>query len=149
RSSDLSSCEAAAKVDPAACDLALIDLNLPDGSGIDVLKQLRRQHDLPVILVTGERFGEPASEAIRAGAADYLVKHGDYLHVLPVIVRKALAMAEIKSENQRLQCEVMQRNAELESLNEELRHMAAHDPLTGLYNRRHFNEVLHQLFSES
>src|SRR5262249_9386709 len=32
---------------------------------------------------------------------------------------------------------------------EELRHMAAHDPLTGLYNRRHFNELFHQLFAES
>lgn len=134
---------------PENFDLAIVDLNLPDGSGIDVLKGLRTAHDLPVIIVTGERFGEPAVEGINAGAADYLIKHGDYLHVLPALVLKTLALQGIKNENARLQEELLRRNAELERLNVALRRMAAHDPLTGLYNRRHFNELFAQLFAES
>jgi len=143
------SCEKALSRDPRKFDIALIDLNLPDGSGIDLLKSLRARHNLPVILVTGERFGEPAAAAIRAGASDYLVKHGDYLRVLPIVVQKTLAQAAIENENRRLEREIRSRNEALERLNAELQRMAAHDPLTGLYNRRHFNELVHQLFSES
>jgi len=145
----VASYEQAMVQDLDAIDLALVDLNLPDGSGIDVLRSIRAQRDLPVILVTGERFGEPAVEGIQAGAADYLIKHGDYLQVLPALVLKTLALQNIKNENLRLQEELLRRNEELERLNAALRRMAAHDPLTGLYNRRHFNELFQQLFAES
>lgn len=145
----LLSVEDAAKADIAAFDFAILDLNLPDGSGLDVLRDFRGRSDLPIILCTGERFAEPAVQAIRAGASDYLVKHGDYLQVLPVLVQKTLALHRLKCENQRLQLELKQRNDDLERLNAELARMAANDPLTGLYNRRHFNAVFHQMFSES
>ncbi|MCK6486061.1 MAG: diguanylate cyclase [Phycisphaerae bacterium] len=143
------SIENARALDLTQFDSALVDVNLPDGSGIDLLRHMHEHADVPVILVTGERFGEPAVEGIRAGAADYLVKHGDYLRVLPVVVRKAAAMSAIKAQNRRLEEELRRRNRELERLNEELLKMAAHDPLTGLYNRRHFNELFARLYAES
>src|SRR5262249_38859472 len=55
----------------------------------------------------------------------------------------------MKQENKRLESELRTRNGQLESLNEELARLAANDPLTGLYNRRHFNALFHQLFAES
>jgi diguanylate cyclase (GGDEF)-like protein len=45
--------------------------------------------------------------------------------------------------------EVKFKNALLEEKNEQLQELAATDPLTGLYNRRHFGHVLEQLFAES
>ena len=56
-------------------DVALIDLRLPDGSGLDVLAHIR-EHGLPmaVVMLTGSSYQEPAIIALKAGADDYLVK---------------------------------------------------------------------------
>jgi len=137
------------RLDLKQFDLAICDLHLPDCTGLELLQRVRARGELGVIMVTGERFGRVAAEAIRAGAIDYLVKHGDYINVVPVVIEKALAMMEISAVNQRLEKELLERNDELERLNEQLREMAANDPLTGLYNRRHFEELLRQLFSEA
>lgn len=51
--------------------------------------------------------------------------------------------------NAELEDRVLRRTTELENANRQLREMAARDSLTGLYNRRHFNDLLAQLFAES
>jgi two-component system cell cycle response regulator len=144
-----SSGEEVFNLDLSAYDVGLCDLHLPDCTGLDLLPHLRSVSDLPVIMITGERFGPTAADAIRKGAMDYIVKQGDYAAIVPAVIEKTLAMAEIKRSNRRLEQELIQRNVELERLNEQLREMATIDPLTRLYNRRHFAELLEQLFSES
>jgi CheY-like chemotaxis protein len=63
-------------LDPAAAsDIVLLDNQLPDGTGIDLLPRLLAQPDPPsVIMVTGEGSEELAANAMRLGAEDYLVK---------------------------------------------------------------------------
>ena len=139
----------AARLDPRDFDIGVFDLNLPDGNGLDLLREIHKSHDLPVVLVTGDRTGAAVTKAIRAGACDYVIKHGDYLRVVPMVVEKSLAMAEIKRAKERLEHELTVRNAELEAANAQLADAAARDPLTGLYNRRHFNEIIGQLFAEA
>jgi DNA-binding NtrC family response regulator len=57
------------------CQLALIDLKMPDYDGMQVLKQLKSlQPDLPVIILTAFADMDTAVAAIRAGAHDYLSK---------------------------------------------------------------------------
>src|SRR5439155_9397539 len=56
----------------------------------------------PVIMVTGENVGHIAAEAIRKGATDYVVKFGDYLLTIPLVVEKNLTVARIKRENEQL-----------------------------------------------
>lgn len=64
------------------CDLLLADVKLPDGTGLDVLREVRgRGSDLPVVIMTGYRTIETdhgavdtAAEAARLGAAAYLEK---------------------------------------------------------------------------
>ncbi len=51
--------------------------------------------------------------------------------------------------NAELEDRVLQRTMALEQANKRLREMASRDSLTGLYNRRHFNDLLSQLFAES
>lgn len=57
-------------------DVVLIDLNLPDGSGLDLLPNLPAQPDgvLPVIVMTGNATVESAIEGLRHGIWDYLLK---------------------------------------------------------------------------
>ncbi|MFT3895508.1 MAG: GAF domain-containing protein [Anaerolineales bacterium] len=80
-------------------DVVLADLRLPDGSGLDLLYKIR---DLPsppaVVLVTGQGDQDVAVKALKAGAADYLVKQSDYLHRLPVVLTNAIAQNQLARE---------------------------------------------------
>lgn len=56
-------------------DLVLLDLHLPDGEGIDLIKQLRRQTPrTPVVVITGIQDDRVAAAALREGAQDYVIK---------------------------------------------------------------------------
>jgi diguanylate cyclase (GGDEF)-like protein len=134
--------KAAMAQDLSSFDLILCDYNLPDAEGMELLGEIRAKCNAPVIMVTGENVGKIATEAIRQGAADYVVKFGDYLFTIPLVVEKNLAAARLVAERAALQRELEQKNTQLE-------HMAATDPLTGLYNRRHFGNVLEQSFAEA
>ena len=73
-------------------DLILSDLRLPDGTGLDLLRKvLDRPAPPAVVLVTGQGDQEVAVTALKAGAADYLVKQSDYLHRLPIVISNAIA----------------------------------------------------------
>ncbi|MBA6350960.1 MULTISPECIES: response regulator [unclassified Colwellia] len=59
-------------------DLLLLDIGLPDGSGLDVLKKLRRdKNDVPVLILTAYDETPHKVEGLDAGADDYLVKPFD------------------------------------------------------------------------
>lgn len=137
-------------------NLILSDYNLPDANGLQVLDAIRQKCDTPIIMVTGENVGQTAAEAINCGATDYVVKVGDYLFTIPLVIQKNLTVAKIKRDNLRLQTElqhalreVREKNAQLEQSLERVEQMAATDPLTGLYNRRHFGKVIDQMFAEA
>jgi len=142
--------------DLKAFDIILTDFNLPDISGMDFLRSILARCDKPVIVVTGENVRQTAAEAIRAGAYDYIVKAGDYLFAIPLIVEKNFEAYKIRVENKRLQeqneqavREISVKNQQLKETLQKMEQMAATDPLTSLYNRRHFSEVLERSFSEA
>jgi two-component system cell cycle response regulator len=142
--------------DLASFDLILSDYNLPDRTGMELLDTIRRRCSTPVIMVTGENVGQIAVEAIRRGATDYIVKFGDYLFTIPLVVEKNLTVAKVKRENEILRAElelaleeVRTKNAQLEASLKRVEEVAATDPLTGLYNRRHFGKVSEQLWAEA
>src|SRR6266508_3113741 len=84
-------------------DLVLSDLRLPDGTGLELLKKVRESKSPPaVVLVTGQGDQEVAVAALKAGAADYLVKQSDYLHRLPVVLSNAIAQNRLLREQEAL-----------------------------------------------
>jgi DNA-binding NtrC family response regulator len=67
--------EALALVEAKTFDVALLDYNLPDGTGIQLLEQLKKQQpELEAIMLTGHGSIETAIQAMRLGAYDYLTK---------------------------------------------------------------------------
>jgi len=66
--------DARAQVSHRTPDVALVDLYLPDGSGIDLLKDLELGASTEVVLMTGHADVESAVQALRLGASDYLTK---------------------------------------------------------------------------
>ena len=72
--------------------LAVVDHNLPDGLGMQVLDALRANDPtMPILMLTGEGSEENAIEAFRHGASDYVVKGGGYLDALASRVRGLVA----------------------------------------------------------
>lgn len=137
-------------------NIVLLDYNLPDSTGLDLLKTILSRADVPVIFVTGENVVATAAEAIQQGAQDYVVKLGDYLFTIPVLVEKNLRQHQIRLENNRLQMELQKtleevrvKNLQLEDSLKKLNLMATTDHLTGLANRRHFGEMLDKYFGEA
>ncbi|MDG3580314.1 response regulator [Rhizobium sp. YJ-22] len=71
----LTLCDATAAVGAGAFDLVLLDLNLPDGNGLSLLKRLRTANDAtPVIVLTAYDQMSDRMNAISSGATDFLVK---------------------------------------------------------------------------
>ncbi|MBV9126400.1 MAG: sigma-54-dependent Fis family transcriptional regulator [Planctomycetes bacterium] len=74
-------------------DVILLDLRLPDQSGLEVYQQLRRlDARIPVIFITLAKSADAAIEAMKQGAYDYLFKPLD-LHQLKRVVGEALEVA--------------------------------------------------------
>ena len=63
--------ESAERVDPA---LVLLDLNLPDGDGSDVCRTLRRDSDVPIVMLTARGTEMDRVVGLELGADDYVVK---------------------------------------------------------------------------
>ena len=85
------------------CDLVLVDLGLPDGHGLDLVRELR-EAAVPVALValTGQGDQDLAVAALKAGANDYLVKTASYGDRLPATLQAAVRrFAEQQSRQQR------------------------------------------------
>ncbi|MGZ4333222.1 MAG: HD domain-containing phosphohydrolase, partial [Gaiellaceae bacterium] len=79
---------AAELLNGAAWSLAVVDHNLPDGAGLEVLDVLRLTHPtVPVVMLTGQSSEEHAVEAFRRGASDFVVKSDSYLEALMTRVR--------------------------------------------------------------
>src|SRR2546422_3299612 len=82
-------------------DAYLLDMKLPDGNGIDLLKVVRHNGaSAPAIMISGHGTIADAVEATRAGAFDFLEKPLGREKVL-VVVKNALEQANLQRENER------------------------------------------------
>ncbi len=83
-------------------DALMLDVRLPDGNGIDFLKQLReRDGSSPAIMISGHATIAEAVEATRAGAFDFLEKPLSRDKVL-LSIKNALEQAKLRRENEQL-----------------------------------------------
>jgi two-component system, NtrC family, response regulator AtoC len=108
--------EARNEIGKAVPDVLLIDLHLPDGSGLDVVKELEESPGPEIVVITGHGTIETAVEAMRHGASDYLVKPVDFARVRMVLANVARTR-ELKQQ--------------IGSLRGELRKLGRFGPLIG------------------
>ena len=80
--------DAVASVREEGWDLVILDLTLPDGSGLEVLKQIKREKaDVPVLILSIHPVEEFARRAIAAGASGYLTKAAADVELTTAIAR--------------------------------------------------------------
>ena len=97
------------KLERANYDLVLLDLMMPDRSGIEVVQEIR-QHDAdtPVFLITAYGSVEVAVQAIKAGANDYFSKPWDNEKLI-IEIRRMIDAARLERENRQLKQALKQR----------------------------------------
>ena len=145
------------KTSPASWDLIITGCHLSDGSGFDVLSFARGLRPDVAVIMSGEpEESSIAVEAIRAGAADFLLLTGYEEVTFPVTVEKCFALQSIRTNNDNLQSELSHSLSELAVANSELQLMiqrlevaARTDDLTKLSNRRWLNMMLEHRWEES
>ena len=81
-------------------DLAIMDFQMPDISGVDAAHQLREKADVSCIFLSAYSDDEFVTKAGEAGALGYLVKPIDVQHVLPTIESAMQRAAEIRELKQ-------------------------------------------------
>lgn len=119
--------EARSQISESEIDVVLLDWELPDGSGIDLIKEILLSSPmgwLPIIMVTSHSEPDKIKLAIEAGATDYISKPAEEIELL----------ARIYSA------------LRIKNLQDQLRETAIRDVMTGLYNRRYMEERIEQEF---
>lgn len=103
-------------------DLILLDIMMPDMNGYEVCKKIKENtltKDIPIIFITAKIDEDSIEKAYDMGGSDYITK--------PFKPKELLARVK--------------RELQLQDLENELKLLAATDPLTKLYNRRYFSQI--------
>ena len=118
-------------------DLAIVDFDMPIMCGdefIHLSRQLPETEHLPMLSLSGSGDANAVLRMFRAGATDYLVK--------PFIAEELLARVQVHLQLRRH----MRR---LEEMNRNLYDKAVNDALTGLRNKRYFQEAFEEAFARA
>ena len=78
-------------------DVFLLDYNLPDGNGLEILQGLAAQKiKTPTVMITGRGDERVASKTVLAGASEYIVKQGNYLADLPTVITRVVEQSRLQ-----------------------------------------------------
>lgn len=125
-------------------ELVLLDWVLPDMSGIDTLKLLKSKlewRDVPFIMVTSKNDGTDLELALDAGASDFIAKPVDKVTLL-ARVHAALRLKSEMDRRKEREKELMEVTRRLEEVVRSLQLISTMDALTGIANRRLFDESI-------
>ncbi|MFN7133948.1 MAG: diguanylate cyclase [Myxococcales bacterium] len=134
-------------------DLIVMDIEMPGLGGVEVCRIVKANAGdggfgfIPVILMTA-RGGTSKVEGLELGADDYLTKPFDMLE-LSARVKSMLRLKALNDELTSKYRELDRMHKDLEKKNAELEWLSRTDPLTGLFNRRFFEERFTAEFSRS
>jgi signal transduction histidine kinase len=129
-------CEAELRLSKGGVDIVLLDLGLPDGHGIDIVRRARAASPAVVMIVlTGFDDEAMVTAALKEGAQDYLIKGQIESRALPQALRHAMERQRMQDETDLLRRnEVRLRDDFLSHVSHELR-----SPLTSIYS---FNSII-------
>ncbi len=120
--------EGVARATVTRFDLIAVDHYMPEMDGLETLKHLRALPDPPpIIYVTGSEEGRVAVAALKAGAADYVVKTvgGDFFDLLANVFAQVLARSTLERDKALAEDQLRASNARLETLLREVNHRVA------------------------
>lgn len=127
-------------------DIILIDLMMPGMNGIEACRRIKDDEqlsDIPIMVVTAVSEIEYLESAFNAGAMDYLTKPFRNTELL-IRVRSLLNLKRDIDHRKNHEFELEHLAGQLASANRMLQRIAILDGLTGIANRRYFDEVIEE-----
>jgi len=121
-------------------DLILLDIMMPEIDGFKVcrrLKQNEKTASIPIIFISGLDKSSDIVKGFKMGAVDYIVK--------PFQKEVVLARVNTHLKLNETQNKLKKTNDELKKLLKEVKYLSFHDEMTGLYNRRYFENEMGRL----
>jgi DNA-binding NtrC family response regulator len=92
--------EARSKIEAGAFDAVLLDLKLPDGDGLSLIRHVRESKPhAPIVLIVGDGDAEIDTEAFRAGATDFFNRPYDF----QFLTRRLQLLLKLTAQNQAFQ----------------------------------------------
>ncbi|MFC4701387.1 putative bifunctional diguanylate cyclase/phosphodiesterase [Glaciecola siphonariae] len=129
--------EALEKLKEQSFDVILLDYKMPNGNGIELVHTLRARADLgsvAIVMMSASDSDELAVACLEAGAQDFILKS----ELQKLNLQRAIVHAHKRFE---LEHKLHQNYLDV-------KHIAEKDPLTGLSNRHHFNQLLSVLIQD-
>jgi two-component system cell cycle response regulator len=132
-------------------DLILLDVMMPKMDGMEVVKRLKANKELPfipVIMQTALDSTENKVEGLDAGADDYITKPINFAE-LEARVNSLLRIKQLQVELERTNGKLAENEKELSEMNRKLREISLTDGLTQVDNRRSLEERLQEMWQHS
>ena len=123
-------------------DLILMDIIMPEVDGIEACRKVKKREwlaDVPVIMVTATTEKDDLQLAFSAGAMDFIKKPLERVELL-ARVRSALRLKHETARRKARETELLEVTRQLQAANEMLQNLSYLDGLTGIANRRHFDQ---------
>lgn len=123
-------------------DLILLDINMPQPDGYMIMQEIMADKNIsgiPVVFLTGDMNIENEVKGLRMGAMDFIHKP----FVPEIVLSRINRILEVTELRKRLEGQVENKTKELEQLSEytnEIQMIARTDGLTGVYNRKYFED---------
>lgn len=125
------------------CDIILLDINMPEMDGFEVLEHIRkieRCRNIPVIFLTADNFAETETRCFKEGAIDFIAKP----FVPEVMLSRIGRILELEDLRRSLADRLEQKTKEVSDMKSKSRQ----DALTGLWNRAHTEETVNEMIEQ-
>lgn len=140
--------ETTIKIEPT---VILLDLVMPEIDGMTLVRFFRSNKktlDIPIIVLSTIEAAVDKGAAFSAGASDYIVKLPDAIELIARIRSHSQGYLSRKERDEAFE-QLRRLKAELEESNKALQLLSSLDGLTGIANRRRFDEFMHQEWMRS
>lgn len=132
--------QALAYLESGECDIILLDINMPEMDGFEVIRRIRKMErcrNIPVIFLTADDDAETESRCFREGAVDFIAKP----FVPAVTLSRIGRILELDELRRNLADKLEQKTREVS----DMRAKSRQDVLTGLWNRAYAEEIVNRL----
>ncbi|MFC1666262.1 ATP-binding protein [Candidatus Omnitrophota bacterium] len=112
------------KVDEELFNVILLSYDLPGSNGLEILSDLQYKNlQGPVVMMADRGDEEFATQAMRQGAYDYVIRDKGFEDGIPLVIHNAQNAFNAAKEKERLQKEIAAKNVELEAANRKLKEL--------------------------
>lgn len=126
-----------------SCDLILLDINMPEMDGFEVMKRIREnpeRKNIPIVFLTADTDPVTESRCLEEGAQDFITKP-----FVPVVMHSRIArILELEDSRRRLANKLEETIQEVT----DIKNKSQQDALTGLWNRAYTETAVNALIKE-